>query len=314
MTICPITNLRMHSYAPGNNEFYYCITFNDMDYEIIICRSCANKLESDQFFIKNKHIAAGLLLNKKIKDKIHWATTKPDEFDLFQLLKEGNYPNTPEEKLKNLLLNIYKMSDHDGKPIVLAGDNQHPSWYVFYFKNPQEMAFYIRTLETNGLVEITHTNFKNDFFTVQLTLSYSGLSEALKLNEEGKLSNLCFIAMSFSNESKPIREAIKQACESTHYRAILIDETHFDSHQTINDAIIASLRKSKFCIADFTEQKDGVYFESGFALGQGKKVIYSCRKDWFEKSHFDTDHFPHILYETPEELKKKLIDKIEAWI
>lgn len=120
--------------------------------------------------------------------------------------------------------------------------------------------------------------------------------------------------MSFGNDMKETRNAIKKACLKTGFTPILVDEVHYDSDTTINDAIIANLRKSRFCIADFTEQKDGVYFESGFALGEGKQVIYACQKEWFNKSHFDTNHFPHIVYETPEELTDALVNKIEAWI
>jgi nucleoside 2-deoxyribosyltransferase len=120
--------------------------------------------------------------------------------------------------------------------------------------------------------------------------------------------------MSFSESVNDIRQTIKKVCEDLGYQAILIDEIHLDSAQTINDGIIAEIRKSKFMCADFTEQKDGVYFESGYALGQSKKVIYSCRDDWFDKSHFDTNHFPHIIYKNTDELYDKLKTKIEAWV
>ena len=30
--------------------------------------------------------------------------------------------------------------------------------------------------------------------------------------------------------------------------------------------------------------------------------------------HFDTKHYSHIVYENVEELKTRLINKIEAWI
>jgi nucleoside 2-deoxyribosyltransferase len=69
-----------------------------------------------------------------------------------------------------------------------------------------------------------------------------------------------------------------------------------------------------FCISDFTEQKDGVYFEAGYALGRGLKVIYTCEEGDFKNSHFDTNHFPHIIYKNEVELEEKLINKIEAWI
>ena len=120
--------------------------------------------------------------------------------------------------------------------------------------------------------------------------------------------------MSFSKEMSDVRQEIKNALEATGYYPIIIDEQHIESDQTINDAIIAGLKSSKFCIADFTEHKNGVYFESGFALGQGKKVIYTCRQDEFQNIHFDINHFAHIIYENPSNLKEMLINKINAWI
>ena len=83
---------------------------------------------------------------------------------------------------------------------------------------------------------------------------------------------------------------------------------------TINDALIAEIRKCKFLVADFTQHKHGVYFEAGFALGLKRPVIYLCHQDDFEQTHFDTNHYPHIRYQKLDELAQKLRDKIEAWI
>lgn len=83
---------------------------------------------------------------------------------------------------------------------------------------------------------------------------------------------------------------------------------------SFNDEIISSLKKCKFCISDFTFHSNGVYFENGYALGQKKKVIYTCREDEFKKAHFDIRPLQHIIYKTEHELEKDLINKIEAWI
>jgi hypothetical protein len=111
-----------------------------------------------------------------------------------------------------------------------------------------------------------------------------------------------------------IRSAIKQAIIETGFIPIIVDEIHVKSDVTINDEILASIKKSRFCISDFTQQKNGVYFEAGYALGRGLKVIYTCTREDFNNAHFDINHYLHILYDTPEQLKKGLIDKIEAWI
>ena len=120
--------------------------------------------------------------------------------------------------------------------------------------------------------------------------------------------------MSFDPSTKEAREAIRKALKETGYEAVIIDEQIIDSERTINDEIIASLKKCKFCIADFSLHSKGVYFESGFALGQGKKVIYTCNKTEFENAHFDIRPLQHIIYETTDQLTKDLINKIEAFI
>jgi len=61
-----------------------------------------------------------------------------------------------------------------------------------------------------------------------------------------------------------------------------------------------------------TGQRGGVYFEAGFALGLGKPVIWTCRSDDMEKLHFDTRQYNHVTWNTPIELKDKLVNRILA--
>jgi hypothetical protein len=74
------------------------------------------------------------------------------------------------------------------------------------------------------------------------------------------------------------------------------------------------------------------------ALGLGLPVIWTCREDWFNDKaifkrnaivdgnkrevdscneghvHFDVNHYKFIIWSNGEDLKKKLIDRIEATI
>ena len=120
--------------------------------------------------------------------------------------------------------------------------------------------------------------------------------------------------MSFDSSMSETRETIKSVIQKNGFEPIFIDEQLIGSTQTINDAIIAAIKSCRFCIADFSQQRDGVYYESGFAAGLNKPVIYTCLDEWFSKSHFDTNHFPHLIYKSSNELAEKLDNKIKAWI
>ena len=100
------------------------------------------------------------------------------------------------------------------------------------------------------------------------------------------------------------------ALEETGYKPNRIDLQ--EHNEKICDKIIAEIRKSGLLVADFTGNRGGVYFEAGFAMGLDIPVIWTCRADFVEKLHFDTRQYNHITWNEPEDLKKKLINRIEA--
>ena len=109
---------------------------------------------------------------------------------------------------------------------------------------------------------------------------------------------------------------IKPAVEDTGYRPLRIDQK--EHLNKIDDEIIAELRRSRFLVADFTHGSDGarggVYYEAGFAHGLDLPVIFACKDDAVETLHFDTEHYNHIVWSTPEELREKLKNRILAVI
>ncbi|MCX6238092.1 MAG: hypothetical protein NTY07_11160 [Bacteroidia bacterium] len=307
MKICPITELQTKELLGFGGEVRYSITSFGKQSIIALEDSFDEFSKTDQF-IENRYLIAGAILNHQLRngesDGIAYYSIG---IEWEEKLSRIIYPKTPKDKMDNLLKTLYQMQRYDGEEINLMG---YAASFAFlsqhFFKNSSEYHFYFRLLQSENLIDPTKT------FSSRFTLK--GLNYYSIITESGRLSNKCFVAMAFSDETKEIREAIREALKVTGFDPIIIDEQHIDSHKTINDAIIAELKGAKFCIADFTMQREGVYFESGFALGQGKPVIYCCRNDHFKKSHFDTKHFAHILYDTPSELKESLINKINAWI
>ncbi len=64
----------------------------------------------------------------------------------------------------------------------------------------------------------------------------------------------------------------------------------------------------------FEDGFDGVYYEAGFAEGLGIPVIRTVRKDSLGELHFDTRQYNHIVYESQDELRVKLKNRIMATI
>ncbi len=262
-------------------------------------------------------VIRGLILNGKFPTLphtvIYWTgDTLLGNFTSFDLrvhLAGADYPRSPKEKLEFLFLALYHRQEWDGDRIKTNEDQRPESYGAYYLTNPAEYKFYLAALTQQGLLEEVFPNSGH-------RLSYAGLNRVIELQESGVNSNRCFIAMSFSDEERihQIRQAIKEACIATGFVPILIDEVYFDSDITINDAMIAEIKRCKFCIADFTQQKDGVYFESGFAAGRGLKVLYTCHRDDRKGRHFDVRAFPFLYYDDVAALKSGLINKINAWV
>lgn len=271
---------------------------------------------NSEFVERNKHIIHGMILNGKFPKEYSNALGPVLNNEILEtIIRNAIIPRTPEEKFNSLLSFLYSCQEYEGAHINWPNVEDRQGLAIkLYFKNHQELKFYLFTLLEKGLIsgQVTSTNDGEDLIGIRLT--YEGLAKVIDISEKGAQSNRCFIAMSFSDSKRETRDAIRFAVENCEYEAILIDEQHIDSDVTINDALIAEIRKSKFVVADFSEHKHGVYFEAGFALGLRKPVIYLCQKDDFVNTHFDTNHYPHVIYESPVELMNKLKTKIEAWI
>lgn len=157
------------------------------------------------------------------------------------------------------------------------------------------------SISENGFNQIS-TNLLNDIILNQLkhhSIDYYELNQ-----------DRVFIAMSFSEEMKIARQSICKAVELAGYKAVLIDVKEHNNF--IVPEIFSEIKKSVLVIADLTEQRAGVYFEAGFALGKEIPVILSCRKDDFGNNHFDVSQINTIVWENEEDLQKRLLNRIKS--
>ncbi len=147
------------------------------------------------------------------------------------------------------------------------------------------------------------------------TVTVSGHNE---LDADGpRRTKQAFVALWFNSEMNDAYEhGIEPAIREAGFIPMRIDEKK-DANR-IDDDIIAEIKRSRFVVADMTHGADGVrgsvYYEAGFAHGCGLEVIYCCREDCMERLPFDTRQYHHTGWETPDELRRKLRERIRARI
>ena len=142
-------------------------------------------------------------------------------------------------------------------------------------------------------------------------------------------SKSVFVAMWFAEFTQPLRESIKKVLQDKGYDPVFVDELPTRSNltpdqkrdlianSTIDDMIIANIRRAKFVIVDLScfpgekmtstiyKRPDGTpevreivcagaYFEAGYATALEKPIIYLVHQK--QTPHFDVNHIPYITW------------------
>ncbi len=190
-----------------------------------------------------------------------------------------------------------------------------------------EVSYLVDFLAQEGLIanriELTGSRSdgrfkgKEDYFEYQITPK--GHAHLATLETKAVNSEQAFVAMWFDGAMKVVYEkAISLGIRDSGYVPFRIDRK--DHNNKIDDEIIAEIRRSRFLVADFTQDhkgaRGGVYYEAGFAHGLNIPVIFTCRADLMKELHFDTRQYNHIPW-TPdnfEEFIHALSNRISATI
>ncbi|MBI3939084.1 MAG: hypothetical protein HY323_19085 [Betaproteobacteria bacterium] len=150
-------------------------------------------------------------------------------------------------------------------------------------------------------------------------ISPDGWAHLDQLGKANPRSHLGFCAMWFDSATEDLwKEGLEPEIRNAGYQPFRIDK--HEHVNKIDDEIVASIRRSKFVVADFTYGssgvRGGVYFEAGFALALGLTVVWTCRKDLIhpEKIHFDVNHYNFLAWEPGEleDFRDRLTNRIEA--
>ena len=142
-----------------------------------------------------------------------------------------------------------------------------------------------------------------------------GWQEIERLQQVNLGSRIGFIAMSFRDEFVSLYESgVAPGIAAAGYEARRVDR--IEHNDRIDDKIIASIKQSRFLVADFTVNRGGIYFEAGLALGLGLPVIWLVREDQADEVHFDNRQYNFIRWREGawDELVERLRFRIEATI
>ena len=268
------------------------------------CRICGTFGVTEQFLreyvgrlIECVHIYSGALREHDLKGNPYILN------DLKDLRDSVWVPENPIEQIDKLLLSVERMQGYFGESIFI----NCPSHYAYaYAKNAEEFFQLIHNAHTMVYVESGGT-----FPSTNLKLLWRGAERLSQLHKSDVHSNQAFVAMWFHPRTNEVfDDGIKPALESTGFKPLRIDRKEFNLK--IDDEIVASIRQSGLVIADVTGHRQGVYYEAGYAMGLGIPVIWTCCEKFLRKTHFDTRQFNHIVWTTPNDLRQRLINRIEA--
>jgi hypothetical protein len=241
----------------------------------------------------------------------HWKTIVPADLD--ELASQAPDTNDVPSKVRYLLGYVAHKSKFPGQRVILVGKTDYP---ICFAASLEEFRFYAQYIIDAGFVDGQELSPDNRF-TFRLTPR--GWEEVARIPTLD--SPFAFVAMSFSKDGnygdllrRAFDEAIKPAIEDDagYKEAVRVDRKDFLGD--IVYEIVARIKESRFVVADVTEQKNGVYFEAGFAMGMGLPVIWMCHNGDIKNAHFDTRNLSHIEWDDPIELRKSLANRILATI
>lgn len=293
---CPICNISSKEESTGRDGHH------------IICPKCG------EYFI-SRSLKINLRSIENIKDNNKVSSWISEQNKLF-----GNIPELLTSNIESIInqrkKSIKEKFDCFMKTISNMNQGQITSnnFNHCYIYDDSELSIFCQKALDKNYIKVNIQKLMGSSFAIMYNgTNFDGLEYVENLNQKNENSKNVFAAFYFTNELQNIFDNdVKQIIEELGLTYIRVSSSTTDTNITINDDIIGKIKSSKIVIADFTGQRNSVYFEAGLAMGLNIPVIWTCRKDEVDNLSFDTRQYPHILWETKEELKEKLKNRIKA--
>lgn len=270
----------------------------------LICQRCG------KFTITRT--ASGMAENRELGHKLSaWIRDRSEsdvlvpEIDSNTLNEiEGILPNYRVSEKQIILLRAFERRTlYPGQSIDIITRLDYP---LAWAAGEEEFRYLLRSIIERGLIRRTDgPSDLSDSFELNFEITSEGWTFLDNHARPSVISDQVFVAMSFSPELKSAWEnGIKPALEKIGFRPYRVDaEPHLDK---IDTKIITEIKNSRFLVADVTEQRAGVYFEAGYALGLNLHVFWCVKRNDLKNVHFDTRQYNHIVWDNEKHLAEQL--------
>ena len=305
---------------------------------------CTNCLNKTNIVVSRKNDISQDLLNKASNYVIHNDMLGNDIFlgsdEEYEVAKQVNdlmlhispeeveawYPRTFAQKIDYILLYLQRHMDFEGQVVIVAKDDLQKLLFINDSLDDNDKSIQIEYI-FDYISGEKYFDFTGSFDEARKIANYrfwltpKALARVDKLQKDINNNKDVFVAMAFNDDTKPTREAIRAGIKGAKFSDKFIDE--IIHNQQIVPYMMRLIRDCRFLIMDITEPNYGAYYEAGYALGLGKEVIITCRKDIFNKKdyasdlerralkpHFDIVQRQILVWENEDDLSAKL----KQWI
>jgi len=268
----------------------------DECYKIVALIHEKSIFEEPYFIVENSNV--DFWKDKLSKDYYGHSFTVSSYDDLL-----ADFPINIIEMQERVLMLLHKKYPKYGYKIEKVKD------FHFFCERSDDFLFVIESMKRKEWIKIEIIkNGDLSYVKTLLEIAENGWLEIEK-NIKHIYSKQGFIAMWFDPAMDLVKNKIKEAINDTKiYLSQRIDEKQFNNE--ITGEILFEISNSKFVVADLTGQRNGVYFEAGFAIGKNIPVIFTCKKEEEKSVHFDVRQYNIILWNDEEDLYVKLKDRI----
>jgi hypothetical protein len=219
----------------------------------------------------------------------------------------------PREQADLLVQWLAVNSPGPGESVVVGFDTHGA---IVGARSHAGFALLVGHLLTTGLVTGAQETYLSGEFIANIALTFAGWDAYESLRLGGASYRKAFMAMKFGDAVLDgfLGTVLKPAAKRAGFDLFKLDDR--PRAGLIDDRMRVEIRASDFIIADLTHDNPGAYWESGFAEGLGKPVIYTCERSKFDatRTHFDTNHHLTIVWSLAdaEQAGRQLTETIRA--